>query len=106
MAEKKEQDHNSLQDKWLGIPILKPPIGDTPPYHVHQKERVLICDNFLLEGCPLREYCPRHHTPFPYHWQWQRWKDRVWLSFSLPSQHHLERLYCSTEFTKVVLRNR
>ncbi|XP_066468912.1 protein mono-ADP-ribosyltransferase TIPARP-like [Tiliqua scincoides] len=110
MAEKpdcREQSPNSLQDVLLGVPILQPPMAeDTPAYHVHQKDRVLICDHFLLGHCPLQEQCPCHHTPFPYHWQWQRLKDHVWLSFSFSTQHHLERLYCSKRFTQVRLQSR
>ncbi|KAJ6656177.1 hypothetical protein lerEdw1_004094 [Lerista edwardsae] len=95
------------QDVLLDIPIWRPPgTDDTPPYHTHWKDGVLICDNFLLGHCPLQKQCPCHHTPFPYHWQWRFQGDRTWTCFSLSVQHHLERLYCGTKFTKVQLRNR
>ncbi|XP_054859869.1 protein mono-ADP-ribosyltransferase TIPARP-like [Eublepharis macularius] len=98
---------NYSLDVSLGITILEPPcIGDAPLYHVHQKDGLLICDNFLLGSCLLREQCPRHHTPFPYHWQWRRQKDHVWLSFSFSAQHHLERLYCDPDVSEVKLVDR
>ncbi|XP_053150992.1 protein mono-ADP-ribosyltransferase TIPARP-like isoform X2 [Hemicordylus capensis] len=99
-----ELGHSSSQDVLLGFPILRP--SGTVPYHVHQRDGVLICDKFLLGQCPLEEQCPQHHTPFPYHWQWQNWKDCVWLSFSFSAQHHLEKLYCTKTFVSAHLKNR
>ncbi|XP_062977503.1 protein mono-ADP-ribosyltransferase TIPARP-like [Elgaria multicarinata webbii] len=102
-----ELGHNSLEDDLLGIRILGlPDADDKPLYHVHQKNQVLICDNFLLGHCPLQEQCPRHHTPFPYHWQCRRREDHVWLSFSFSAQHHTERWYCNEEQTKAKLLDR
>ncbi|XP_042305821.1 protein mono-ADP-ribosyltransferase TIPARP-like [Sceloporus undulatus] len=97
----------SFQDELLGITIIESlQSDDAPLYHVHQKDGVLICDDFLLGCCPLQGQCPCHHTPFPYHWQWRRRKDCVWLSFSFSAQHHLERLYCDKNVTEAKLLDR
>ncbi|KAH0629046.1 hypothetical protein JD844_010809 [Phrynosoma platyrhinos] len=102
-----ELGQKPFQDELLGITIIKPLHSDDAlPYHVHQKDGVLICDDFLLGCCPLQGQCPRHHTPFPYHWQWRRKKDCVWLSFSFSAQHHLERLYCDKKAKEVTLLDR
>nr|XP_034963170.1 protein mono-ADP-ribosyltransferase TIPARP-like [Zootoca vivipara] len=102
-----ELGHTSLQDELLGITILKlPGTDDVPLYHVHQKSSVPICDNFLLGCCSFRQQCPYHHTPFPYHWQWRRQKDKVWLSFSFSAQQHLEKLYCEQEVPTAQLKDR
>nr|XP_028564973.1 protein mono-ADP-ribosyltransferase TIPARP-like [Podarcis muralis] len=102
-----EGGHTFLEDELLGITILKlSGTDDAPLYHVHQKNGVPICDNFLLGCCYLQEKCPYHHTPFPYHWQWRRQKDKVWLSFSFSAQHHLEKLYCNQEVPTAQLRDR
>lgn len=112
MAEKpkrseSEVGHSNSPDVSLGITVLEPSdISDVPVYHVHQKDGVQICDNFLLGGCLLQEQCLHHHTPFPYHWQWRRKEDHVWLSFSFSAQHHLERLYCNPYFREAKLVDR
>ncbi|XP_060108587.1 protein mono-ADP-ribosyltransferase TIPARP-like [Heteronotia binoei] len=111
MAEKPKRSetevgHSNSPDVSLGITVLEPSSINVPQYHVHQKDGVQICDNFLLGGCLLQEQCPHHHTPFPYHWQWRRKKDCVWLSFSFSAQHHLERLYCDPNFSQAELVDR
>ncbi|XP_075757767.1 protein mono-ADP-ribosyltransferase TIPARP-like isoform X2 [Pelodiscus sinensis] len=71
--------------------------------HVHQRDGVLICDDFLLGQCPAGGRCLRHHTPKPFHWQVRRQADGVWLSVGPAAQQLLEKLYCSPSHREVQL---
>ncbi|XP_053113314.1 protein mono-ADP-ribosyltransferase TIPARP-like isoform X2 [Hemicordylus capensis] len=84
-------DHMALTERWIDKEGFK--------FHVHQKNGVRICDNFLLGNCPQGESCPLHHTRYPYHWQLKQKESRVWQSVSDLAQQHLEKLY--TDITRV-----
>uniref|UniRef100_A0A452IBS2 TCDD inducible poly(ADP-ribose) polymerase n=1 Tax=Gopherus agassizii TaxID=38772 RepID=A0A452IBS2_9SAUR len=105
MAEKPKRPHLGLaqypllltlepEGHGLGGQVLE--LAGPEEVHVHQKDGILICDDFLLGQCLEGERCPHHHTPNPFHWQMRRKADGVWLSIGTLAQQHLENLYCST----------
>uniref|UniRef100_A0A8C5PFB9 TCDD inducible poly(ADP-ribose) polymerase n=1 Tax=Leptobrachium leishanense TaxID=445787 RepID=A0A8C5PFB9_9ANUR len=73
-------------------------------YHVHQKDGVDICMDFLQGLCCYGNDCPKHHTVLPYHWQ-VRSRDGFWLSLNDDSQEHMERLYCSPDRDRIKIRH-
>ncbi|XP_067391153.1 protein mono-ADP-ribosyltransferase TIPARP-like [Emydura macquarii macquarii] len=112
MAEKPKHPHLglaqyplllTLEPEGLGLGGQVLELAGPDEVHVHQKDGILICDDFLLGQCPEGERCPRHHTPKPFHWQMRRRKDGVWLSVGMSAQQHLEKLYCSTSHDDVQL---
>lgn len=75
-------------------------------YHIHQKDGVNICVDFLQGVCGYGSDCPEHHTVLPYHWQIRRTATQAWQSVTSDSQEHLERLYCNPENDKIKVRYR
>uniref|UniRef100_A0A8C3IEP3 Poly [ADP-ribose] polymerase n=1 Tax=Chrysemys picta bellii TaxID=8478 RepID=A0A8C3IEP3_CHRPI len=92
------------EGRGLGGQVLE--LAGPEEVHVHQKDGILICDNFLLGQCLEGERCLRHHTPNPFHWQMRRTADGVWLSVGTLAQQHLENLYCSTSRDNVQLMDK
>lgn len=73
-------------------------------YHVHQKDGVDICVEFLQGLCFYGKDCQKHHTVLPYHWQVRRRATGVWQSVNDDSQEHIERLYCSPDSDRIKMR--
>ncbi|KAG8581041.1 hypothetical protein GDO81_007529 [Engystomops pustulosus] len=74
-------------------------------YHVHQKDGVDICVEFLQGLCFYGKDCQKHHTVLPYHWQVRRRATGNWQSVNDDSQEHVERLYCSPDSDRIKMRN-
>ncbi|XP_074836506.1 protein mono-ADP-ribosyltransferase TIPARP-like [Carettochelys insculpta] len=96
----------TLEPQALGLGGQVLELAGPEEVHVHQKDGIQICDNFLLGQCLQGERCPRHHTPKPFHWQMRRQADGVWLSVGTAAQQHLEKLYCSLSHHEVQLRDK
>lgn len=75
-------------------------------YHVHQKDGIDICVEFLQGLCFYGKDCQKHHTVLPYHWQVRKRSTGLWQSINDDSQEHLERLYCSPDSDRIKLRYR
>lgn len=73
-------------------------------YHVHQKDGVDICVEFLQGLCFYGKDCQKHHTVLPYHWQVRRRATGAWQSVNDDSQEHIERLYCSPDSDRIKMR--
>lgn len=73
-------------------------------YHVHQKDGVDICVDFLQGLCFYGKDCPKHHTVLPYHWQVRRRDSGFWQSLNDESHEHMERLYCSPDRDQIKMR--
>lgn len=73
-------------------------------YHVHQKDGIDICVEFLQGLCLFGKDCQKHHTVLPYHWQVRKRASGLWQSINDDSQEHLERLYCSPDSDRIKLR--
>ncbi|XP_075058143.1 protein mono-ADP-ribosyltransferase TIPARP [Mixophyes fleayi] len=73
-------------------------------YHVHQKDGIDICVEFLQGLCFYGKDCQNHHTVLPYHWQVRRSATGLWQSVNDDSQEHLERLYCSPDSDRIKMR--
>lgn len=73
-------------------------------YHVHQKDGIDICVEFLQGLCFYGKDCQKHHTVLPYHWQVRKRTTGFWQSINDDSQEHLERLYCSPDSDRIKLR--
>ncbi|OCT78680.1 protein mono-ADP-ribosyltransferase TIPARP isoform X2 [Xenopus laevis] len=73
-------------------------------YHVHQKDGVDICVDFLQGLCFYGNDCQKHHTVLPYHWQVRRRATGIWQSVNDDSQEHVERLYCSPDSDRIKMR--
>ncbi|KAM4693736.1 protein mono-ADP-ribosyltransferase TIPARP [Discoglossus pictus] len=73
-------------------------------YHIHQKDGVDICVDFLQGLCFYGNDCQKHHTVLPYHWQVRRRTNSIWQSVIDDSQEHLERLYCSPDSDRIKMR--
>ncbi|KAG8445262.1 hypothetical protein GDO86_010152 [Hymenochirus boettgeri] len=73
-------------------------------YHIHQRDGVDICVDFLQGLCFYGNDCQKHHTVLPYHWQVKRRATGIWQSVSDDSQEHLERLYCSPDNDRIKMR--
>ncbi|KAM4772260.1 protein mono-ADP-ribosyltransferase TIPARP [Rhinophrynus dorsalis] len=73
-------------------------------YHVHQKDGIDICVDFLQGLCFYGNDCQKHHTVLPYHWQVKRSATGIWQSVNDDSQEHLERLYCSPDSDRIKMR--
>ncbi|XP_068136951.1 protein mono-ADP-ribosyltransferase TIPARP [Hyperolius riggenbachi] len=73
-------------------------------YHVHQKDGIDVCVEFLQGLCFYGKDCQKHHTVLPYHWQVRQRATGLWQSIIDDSQEHLERLYCSPDSDRIKLR--
>ncbi|XP_053566056.1 protein mono-ADP-ribosyltransferase TIPARP isoform X2 [Bombina bombina] len=73
-------------------------------YHIHQRDGVDICVDFLQGLCFYGKDCQKHHTVLPYHWQVRRISTGIWQSVNDDSQEHMERLYCSPDSDRIKMR--
>ncbi|CAH2247342.1 TCDD-inducible poly [ADP-ribose] polymerase [Pelobates cultripes] len=73
-------------------------------YHVHLKDGIEICVDFLQGLCFYGKDCPNHHTVLPYHWQVRKSDTGIWQSLNDDSQEHVERLYCSPDSDRIKMR--
>ncbi|KAM9317271.1 protein mono-ADP-ribosyltransferase TIPARP [Gastrophryne carolinensis] len=73
-------------------------------YHIHQKDGIDICVEFLQGLCFYGKDCQKHHTVLPYNWQVRRRATGLWQSINDDSQEHLERLYCSPDSDRIKMR--
>ncbi|KAM4675736.1 protein mono-ADP-ribosyltransferase TIPARP-like [Discoglossus pictus] len=85
-----EEEPLTFYDKQLKIPA----------FHIHQKDDIDICSNFLAGRCQ-NTVCPQHHTVLPYTWQLRDSGTAEWSNVNEDAQEALERLYSDPKRAQV-----